>query len=259
MKISKKLISAIVMLTLSFVMLVASSFAWFAMNDNVSATGMKVTAKGDQIYLQISEEEFDSTDNGVLMNTVAFSDAEVALLPVSPRATDYTGDYAGGALAKWVTAVGTSNSDGAALGGNYTKLESTEDNYKNVYFIKKDLFIRLDPTAGAEKSNALRVESVTYATSQEGVFQNCLSVLVVSKIGETYYGDLWENATGTMTHNDKSDEALSDAEFLKDQVASVSIYIFFDGDNGACTLKDLAAAKEAIYTVSVNFTVKPKV
>ncbi len=259
MKISKKLISAIVMLTLSFVMLVTSSFAWFAMNDNVSVTGMKVTAKGDQVYLQISETEFSDANNGVLMNTVAFSDSEVALLPVSPRATDHTGDYVGGALAKWVTAVGTSNSDGAALGDNYTKLEAAEDTYKDVYFIKKDLFIRLDPTAGAEKSNALRVESVTYATSQAGDFQKCLSVLVVSKIGETYYGELWENATGTMTHNALSDEALSEAEFLKSQVANVSIYVFFDGDNGECTLEDLAAAKEAIYTVAVNFTVKPTV
>ena len=50
MKLTKKLIPAIGMLMLSAVMLVTSSFAWFSMNENVSVTGMSVTAKGDQVY-----------------------------------------------------------------------------------------------------------------------------------------------------------------------------------------------------------------
>jgi hypothetical protein len=33
----------------------------------------------------------------------------------------------------------------------------------------------------------------------------------------------------------------------------------YDGDNDECTLTDLAAAKDAIYTVGVNFTVKKAV
>ena len=53
MKHTKKLIPAIGMLLLSACMLVTSTFAWFSMNENVTATGMNVVAKGDQVYLQI--------------------------------------------------------------------------------------------------------------------------------------------------------------------------------------------------------------
>ena len=57
MKLSKKLIPAIGMLMLSAVMLATSSFAWFSMNESVTATGMSVSAKAEQVYLQIIRKQ----------------------------------------------------------------------------------------------------------------------------------------------------------------------------------------------------------
>ena len=83
MKISKKLISAIVMLTLSFVMLVTSSFAWFSMNTNVKATGMSVSAKADQLFLQIVKgtETFDSA---APQTEAQINDLNEEMIPVTP-------------------------------------------------------------------------------------------------------------------------------------------------------------------------------
>lgn len=48
-----KLLSAIGMLTVSAAMLVSSTFAWFSMNKDVTATSMSVTAKSDSTFLLI--------------------------------------------------------------------------------------------------------------------------------------------------------------------------------------------------------------
>ncbi len=259
MKISKKLISAIVMLTLSFVMLVTSSFAWFAMNDTVVATGMTVKAKGDQIYLQISKTTFQTTDDGKKMVDVDFTPEEddtiYELLPVSPRAATADDKYTGTSALKWFTAVGTSNTEGGALNNEYTDKTSDAEANNGKYYLKNTFYIRLDPTAGAENSNALKVSSINVTSSKTGVFTQCLSVLVVSEINGTVKGDLWQDAGTGLAHNDDTSATLSDAQFSKDHVATISVYVFFDGDNANCTLANLALAQSATYTVDVTFTV----
>ena len=64
MKLTKKLLPAIGMLMLSTAMMVTSSFAWFSMNTEVVAQNMQVTAKAEQVYLQIVEgdADFHATD-----------------------------------------------------------------------------------------------------------------------------------------------------------------------------------------------------
>ena len=53
-KNTRKLLGAIGMLSVSAAMLVSSTFAWFSLNRNVSASTMSVTAKSADPYLQIS-------------------------------------------------------------------------------------------------------------------------------------------------------------------------------------------------------------
>lgn len=55
MKKFKKLIPALCMLLVSAVMLGSTTFAWFSMNNKVTATGMQVTAKANTQFLVISD------------------------------------------------------------------------------------------------------------------------------------------------------------------------------------------------------------
>lgn len=56
MKKTKRLVLAVSMLLVSAVLLATASFAWFAMNTEVGASGLEVEAYTDSLYLQISEK-----------------------------------------------------------------------------------------------------------------------------------------------------------------------------------------------------------
>lgn len=63
MKKFKKLIPALCMLLVSAVMLGSSTYAWFSMNNKVTATGMSVTAVANTQFLVIAQNEAGLTNN----------------------------------------------------------------------------------------------------------------------------------------------------------------------------------------------------
>ena len=80
MKKMRRLIPAIAMLLVSAVMLSTASFAWFTMNDQVTATGMQVQAKASGNLL-ISKTQMTAEDKNV---SVSFTDvAKKELKPVT--------------------------------------------------------------------------------------------------------------------------------------------------------------------------------
>ncbi len=270
MKLTKKLLPALGMLVLSACMLVTSTFAWFATNVDVEATGMTVTAKGEQIYLQIIEESGDFTPGANQLTASAKTthapDADPAvniqLLPTSVRTAgtgDTLSDYSGTSAPAWVSAIGTSNTNGAAIGGAYTNVTSDANGNNGKYFLKNSFYIRLDPTAGGLTANALRVSSIDFVTSITDTagkdFIKSLSVLVVCTIGSEVKGDLWNYSTGTFAHAAGNTQLSGDTFTVTDKSAKVDVYVFFDGDNANCTLAELAEVASATYTIDVNFTV----
>ena len=276
MKLTKKLLPALGMLALSACMLVTSTFAWFATNMNVKATGMTVTAKGEQIYLQIIKESEDFTPGANQLSASAtkthnpnpgdgLEPVNIQLLPTSVRtagADSALEAYNGTSAPAWVSAIGTSNTDGTAIGGVYSNVtnDANDTNNNGKYFLKNSFYIRLDPTAGGLTANALRVSSIDLATSitdaTDKNFIKSLSVLVVCTIGTDVRGDLWNYSNGTSFAHARGSETLSNGNFtVTDKSAKVDVYVFFDGDNGACTLAELAKVASATYTVDVNFTV----
>ena len=62
MKKFRKLIPALCMLLVSALFVGTSTYAWFSMNKTVTATDMKVTAKSDNIYLQIKQADATAAD-----------------------------------------------------------------------------------------------------------------------------------------------------------------------------------------------------
>lgn len=261
MKNSKKLISAILMLAFSFVMLVTSSFAWFSMNDKVDVTGMKVSAKGDQIYLQIKETAFSSpTDDGKPMTALDFSEQNAAeLLPTAVMETvDDAFDMESkglGASFIWVSNAGTDATDGTKT-GDYKEVD---DDDIGDYVLEKSMFVRLDPTSGATTaSKPLYVKSVAFAADSSDVeLKKCVSVMVVCG----NYAQLWKYEGSAFTQKGGDQYfAKSEADKFNNSTTGVEVkvYVFFDGDNDACTLKNLAAAKASsgnLFAVNVSFSV----
>ena len=276
MKLTKKLLPALGMLALSACMLVTSTFAWFATNMNVKATGMTVTAKGEQIYLQIikdSESFTPGADQSVAgatytHNPDATPAVKIQLLPTSVRTAgegSTLSAYTGATAPAWVSAVGKTNVDGSALNNAYENVtgDANAEGNNGKYFLKNSFYIRLDPTAGGLTSSALRVSSIDLATSIQDTtgknFMKALSVLVVCTIdsGESAQvkGDIW-NYNGTQfVHTAGSTQLSGDTFTVTDKSAKVDVYVYFDGDNGNCTLAKLAEVTGATYTVDVNFTV----
>ena len=270
MKHTKKLIPALGMLLLSACMLVTSTFAWFAMNETVSATGMSVTAKGDQVYLQIINPDQDGAAtvghdkefvSGKLQNTSVAKNSGSALLPTNVYKTFDAQSpvaYDGGADMVWVKATGTAVNDYEKNDEGYTKITSDP---QGIYYLKNTFQIRLDPTAGAESSSApLKVRAVTLTGDTVDQFEDSLCVLVVCTYESTVQGDLWSyveggEGTSTFQHTDGTSATLTTGNMLKNKVATVDIYVFFNGDNPNCDLETLAAAKNTNYSVAVEFTV----
>ncbi len=260
MKISKKLISAIVMLTLSFVMLVTSSFAWFSMNVDVSATGMTVTAKGDQIYLEIinATQSFDTTTGQT--SVAAATATKENLKPTAPvqgiKDSDNTqvDPYDGTKPVKWVT--NTSNAiDQWQASQAYTLADDT-------YYLVNTFKIRLNPDTGAVTANPLYVSNVKFADGANITkdFAKCVSVLVVCGNNS----QLWTQATtkGTFVEDAESaDNLFADSGKFNNTTTGVevSVYVFFNGADATCTisnLKEAIAASENNYTVEVSFSVQ---
>lgn len=274
MKLTKKLFPAIGMLLLSACMLVTSTFAWFAMNENVTATGMSVTAKGDQVYLQIvagkstpqdgetpAVNVWENMDGKHTPPVSATTLQSSEVLPVNvvqsinsqnkKEVVDFgtDGDYA---TMVWVTNVGTDNANGAAS-TEYTNVSSA-DNGK--YYIHNTFSIRLDPTAGADVAKkALTIQSIETSATADA-FQGCLNVLVVSTINGVKYAQIWDyNESTDEFSKAKGSAALSADPFSDDYDAVIDVYVFFNGDDADCTQVKLAAAAAATYGVEINFTV----
>lgn len=274
MKLTKKLIPAIVMLMFSAVMLVTSSFAWFSMNKDVTATGMSVTAQGKQIYLQIVENTVPFVSGGKQVEATAKTpNNKGTLLPTNVKESDGTTNYDGGEFT-WVTAEGTDAVNGAVNGG-YTEVKTGTDHY-----IKNTFKIRLDPTAGAEEAEApLKVSGVTFS-NQKSIAKTehlarSVSVLVVCTYKESSVDvvktQLFTQADVVDTSVAKDalpdvgkftktagDEALTKDDKFKNPEAgyvTVDIYVFFNGDSKHCTLEELGKATLNNYSVTVDFTV----
>ena len=280
MKHTKKLIPAIGMLLLSASMLVTSTFAWFSMNTEVSATGMKVSAVGDQVYLQIiagtDSSKFSPTEEH---KTVAASTvsglAAGSLLPAAvvgkvdnfgTEGLDSIPNYTGGTYS-WVTNNSNSATSSTAT-GKYTNADKAATAALAGYYLKNSFMIRLNESAGQTTAAApLAVSKINIDTftEVEGVrtevdtgdqhLSDCVSVLVVCNgytqlFKQTTY-NTWNEVAGAENGNWGK---LTADKFNSTDGVQVDIYVFFDGTNSKCTIAGLAESKND-YEVSVSFTV----
>lgn len=250
-----------------------STFAWFASNYTVSATGMTIKASSNNVYLQIK----DSADNWSTTNDHLSATAKTGLATVSPThvfkaLTVNTGDtadettvYDGGTTYQWASASSDKVTDATRV-GHYTNVTSVADpsgtaSAATTYTLINTFNLRLRPnldstgTASSTQPKAKDlVASVEWANTMDftkNPIAYAVSVLVFS--GEA--GELFTvNADGkfAMTTETNGKKLAASMEGNKTDV-TCKVYVFLDGENANCKSENVLLDSE--YSVNVNFTV----
>lgn len=287
MKLSKKFITAIGMLTLSAVMLTTSSFAWFSVNEKVEATGMQVTAKGDQIFLQISNgakvydadgkltTEADS--NSMFSDKVSMLDAvaknsgldgedPIKYLPVAAGSSVTDPTVVDGAVTvpgsvadlaatsansiKWYTN-SSSTTESSAATGAYRQLEVNNDSDLANYCLVNTFYIRLNPAAGGTSADQPLTAKPSLVGAPTDDMAKAVSVLIVCG----NYAQVWkQDASVNDWKLDGGDSQLTASGFANSTTGEeVKVYIYFDGENANCKTANIP--NSGSYSVKINFSV----
>ena len=218
MKLTRKLIPAFVMLLVSAVLMSTASFAWFAMNTQVTATGMEVKAKADSIFLEISGKQDVDAQSKIVWGTtgtdMATDETEGKIIPVElyPVAHNTFADATAAATAtNWFYKYAQDPNSSAST-GNATKLGSLEK-----YVYQTEFKVRLNPNMVKEAEN-LRVTSVDLPENT--------GITLVLACGNTVLADF--KADYAASGEDAGKVLLAD---MGEDVVTIKAYIYIDGEN----------------------------
>ena len=229
MKKFKAIVPALAMLLVSAVLLGTSTFAWFSMNQSVSATGMQVTAKSESVWLQIANEDGASSDNG---KTATAKTATGKIFPAKWNGDGATGE-------KWQTAVAAAPGASDKV-GEYTDVP---DGQKNDYRLLNTFKISVKENTATSAKN-LKVTACKVTRTSE--FANAIGVVVVC-------------GTNVQTILAKTPFDSSAAEVLAATVTStpveVKVYVYIDGDNEKVYTDNMTAANVTGIDVELTFGV----
>ena len=209
MKKFKKLIPALCMLLISAVLVGTSTYAWFSMNPNVSATGMTINAKSNSEFLVIVE---GTTFTGEATTTSVTSKAEAtSLFPVAPASnTEFANATAVTTAANWHYAY-SNDLNSSAKAGDYQPVPQADF---TKYVASESFTIGLNKNFGVETSaNNIKLTSVELPTDKA----ICCVVVCGDKV-KTYRAS---DATNSFDFGVKA---------TKDGTV-VTVYYFIDGDN----------------------------
>ena len=225
MKMTRKLIPALVMLLVSAIMLSTASFAWFATNDNVKAQDMTVTVKTAASFLEIS-----ATQNGTYLPSASASTAKYTGDGLDLVNAQLSGEGATKRTLAWRT--GTSSSATNATSETaYTPVTSAGETYTvaDNYALINTFWVKM--SAGSTDTIAnLAITGVTATIAEGGTKNNLLPALRVLVVGPDGI-QLWTNTSGTFALDNTSNAMLID---VVDKTAQqLDVYVYFDGDDAS--------------------------
>ena len=262
MKKFKKLIPALCMLLVSAVMLGSTTFAWFSMNNTVTATGMEIKA-------EVPTQLLIKTD-GDWGNTVAFVHKENTetvtmaekVVPVS--ASNLTvGETLNGKFYK-LTEAGmkkvneTGSLKGVTIGPDYNYSTNTEDfgETKIDYFaddFSLQLAGKLQATAGKVTAKAVISSKEATATSLDEITK-ALHIVITDKDGKVIINkDCGELGALTITAGASKQLDLGDVHTFtgNNETKELVIYVFYDGNDSDC--KNANAVDISGLSISLEF------
>ena len=255
MKKTKVIIPALGMLLLSTAASVTGTVAWFAANASVTATGMQLKATTDSEYLVISHSSASATwQAGISDKTVTFQmPANAEVLPTSRQTVSST--------LSWVTASGTSTTDGSAAADTTQALTITEENNygtangKN-YFIYDVLYVGLAKGSSQPANTKLLKCNVDFTAEESSDLNKCLTVGIYAgaTIGTNAFTESYvlDSTVTTKVSKAGSNTIYNGSQLSATAGAPIVVYAYFDGALPDCTTAK--AINLANITIDCTFT-----
>lgn len=228
MKATKKIVGAACALVAAVALSAGSTFAWFASNNAVSASGLKLTVNTSSSYLIIGNANQDTVSEiraSGGATTTQFAAAASELTPVAhDEITSATVTKVGATDGVWYTQVADAP-DASVSNGEKTKIAALTN-----YVLADCLYFSVK--AGSGDSGALSVQSVT-VEKDGGALSGSETVKPVSIIFVCGTNVVEYKHTGTSWATDGSAEL---AETVKDSTSDsdlvkVDVYVYYDGAN----------------------------
>lgn len=221
MKKFRKLIPALCMLLVSALFVGTSTYAWFSMNTSVSATNMQVTAKSDNIYLQIKQADATAADWD---KTDAAVTGAKDLYPVDYKSIN-------GATVAW----GRTDSD-KTNSVKYTEKGKLTDVTDTAKYVWSDKFQIRVADQQATATNLI-LSGVTVTGTSE--MSEALRVLVVTKDGAMIWANTGAEYNNVAATGVGTPVAVNGSNNLAATVTNgtpieVTVYVYFDGNDDSC-------------------------
>lgn len=250
--LKKQLMAAIAMVLVSVIALGSSTYAWFAMNNDVTATGMSVTVKSDAMFLLIKggTQTVAAVQSSKLTEDSAVT-ATAQLYPTAhdnittPESTGITAIEAADTTDTTVKDIWYyrySSDPADYLGTSPTTAVYVEDDATEFgkYVLVNEFSIAT--AVGSNELENLRVKSCTLTTAGDAA----VKVLVAGANG------CQEFDASTAADISASSTVLQTANVTASAVSTVKVYVYWDGNdtdvytNGVADLKNTAV--EIVFT-----------
>lgn len=234
MKKLRKLFPAFAMLLVSATVLASTTFAWFSMNNKVTATGMEVTAKANTQYLVIANTAEAITGKTATGNTLAQGEMNVSggiendgnkVYPVSKNGstaltvgTTTTTTIAANA---WYTANSTTYNDSGESDGTKLTNAKTVDFGADDYFRCYEFYIGLTQDSTADFNGKLKITASTVEAVNGSVTS---AVKAAVKVGN---GDA--DTIAEVLISPEGNIEISSFTLKIDTPVKVQIYLYIDG------------------------------
>ncbi|MBR0235131.1 MAG: hypothetical protein IJQ37_01595 [Clostridia bacterium] len=261
MKKTLKLIPAIVMLLISAILVSTSTYAWFSMNSNVTATGMSVQAKAEGGIV------ISNANGSVWSNTANAVTASAVLYPTSTKdvtswyhnkstnaddaqASQAASTYETLTLTKSATTYGVGYVEDGTAGYDGTEaayyllntftIKSSSENMSGITFYINSVSVTGTNTSAALDAS-LRVAIKIAGDSSTYIYAPVTGATTNYKVGGSD-----QTAITVKTASDKNVATAINA--ISTTGIGVEIYAYFEGEDAACkstnasglTLDDLA-------------------
>lgn len=235
MKKFKAIVPALAMLLVSAVLLGTSTFAWFSMNDEVTVSGMQITAKSDQVYLIVGSTndltalQDKTTGNQTtieLKNTGSADPLSATVKPVQPKDGAITNATTAATPGSWEWYEGTSKTDGTA------KPTANAVTNLNEYTLHTTVYITVAKDTPEAKN--LILEEATFAKAGAGKNLDGFGGVVVATADAADRVD----SDNALKARDAAGKPILAATVNDQTVIAVEIYVYVYGAHANITTEN---------------------
>lgn len=259
--IRKQLLAAVAMVLVAAVALGSSTYAWFASNASVTASGMKISAKNDTGALIIGGTKYEEgTKQDPSVTSVQA--AHLTAINLGDTGYNYTTDFAVkpsqhvagteeaplkistlDTVGNWSYKI-ANNPASYASSGDATVLTGFSD-----YVLYYDLWITV--ATGSPDMKELKCDATITATGDSAHVRDAVRVVVASETAaEEFYNAHTSSGASVAAHT--TGATVLDDTIKSTELTHVRVYIYLDGEDATVYTNNFKNLAEA--TVSLTFT-----